>query len=800
MSEQNPTQPPSWNRIADTFDRLSQLPPADRTDQLKDLQDQDPMLAKEVASLLRSLEDRPDFLEQPARYDGVDAEPGIPDRIGHYKVLGRIGQGGMGVVYKAVRDDGSLDHEVAIKMVHAQPGEAMALQRFERERQILARLDHPGIARPLDAGKVDANTLYLVMDYVDGLPIDVYCREHELGVNDRLRLVADLCEAVDYAHRSLVIHRDIKPANVLVDSNGRPRLLDFGISRLLDTSDDVGITQTGLYAMTPAYASPEQFTEAALTTASDIYALGAVAYLLLCHRPPLDLSELSMDSILQRVRNESPQPPSEALGSGISRDTDAIVLKALRKEPERRYASAAEMAADIHRLLDGRPVLAQPDTLGYRFAKFARRHRYAVAGGAASIIALVCLTAVAFWQAQNATSARDRAQLEAERSETVLGFFQTMLASANPAQAQGNETTVRELLDSTRDGLGSADLDPLALATVEETLATTYLSLGLPDSGQELAQSASERLRMALGPKHPRTLAAQHAEARFYIYGGDYQRAIDILEPTLAGRRDVLGEHIDTVNTLHNLAMAYAMKGEVEKALEMDKQQLRIVERLSGKGSPDALTTMISIGQGYSELGRHTEALDIFRQVYEGQKEYLGDRHPTTMSALNNYAVLSRRAGDIDGARTRYEEVVRLRREVLGNEHAQTLNSINNLGEFYLHQERPEKALPLITEALETRRTALGELHPDTLSSRVALARLYRLQGDFERAASEAKDVLALAVQHHGEDSAPARQAADLQQDSRSVNRTRRRHHQIHSLLDGLGRKIERVRDRRFTQ
>ena len=754
------SESPAWDRVAESFERLSELPLADRADALAKIRSADPGLAAEVESLLQSLDERPDFLEQPASYGPT--ESAIPDRIGHYRVLARIGQGGMGTVYRAVRDDGTLDHEVAIKLVRANSGDASARHRFELERQILARLDHPGIARPLDAGTVDDDTLYLVMDFVDGLPIDVYCREHNLGTDERLELVAQLCDAVDYAHRNLVIHRDIKPANVLVDASGRPRLLDFGISRLVDTDDQPALTRTGLHAMTPAYASPEQFTSTSITTASDIYALGAVAYQLLCERPPLELSEMSMESMIERVRNSHPVAPSQITDRHVAPDADAIILMALRKEPERRYASAAEMASDIRRMLDGKTVVAQPDTLRYRFGKFARRHRYAAAGLSASIVALLCLTTVALWQAQRATTARDRAQIEAQRSETVLGFFQDMLASANPAQAQGNETTVRELLDSTRDGLDDAGLDPLALATVEETLATTYLSLGLPESGEKLAQSASSRLNHALGPDHPRTLAARHAEARFYIYGGDYERAIDLLEPTLAGRQAVLGEHIDTVNTLHNLAMAYAMKGEVEKALEMDLQQLAIVERLSGKGSPDALTTMMSIGQGYSELGRHQEALDIFRQVYEGQKAYLGDKHPTTMSALNNYAVLSRRAGDTAGAESRYEEVVRLRREVLGDAHAQTLNSINNLGEFYLHQKRPDRALPLITEAYQSRLEALGNLHPDTLSSRVALARLHQLQGNVSLALTEATTVYNLAVEHHGMESTPARQARDL--------------------------------------
>ncbi|MDJ0652576.1 MAG: serine/threonine-protein kinase [Xanthomonadales bacterium] len=737
-------QNPDWQDIATAFDALADMAPADRRQALTSLQQSDPTMADELESLLASLESDPEFLQRPAVDLQQSGSRGLT-QIGPYRVLDRLGRGGMGTVYRARRDDGRLDQVVAIKLVRAAAGDPMRLQRFAQEARLLSRLDHPGIARPLDAGTLDDDAAYLVMEYVDGIPVDRYCREKKLSRQSRLELLLRICEAVQFAHQNLVVHRDIKPANVLVDDSGQPRLLDFGIARMLEASDEPGLTITGQIALTPNYASPEQFAQEPVTTASDVYALGVLACELLTGKLPLSLEGLALPDVIDTVRSRPPLPPSEAGGDPALRgDLDAIVLMALRKEPERRYASAAEFAADIRRYLSGQPVVAHPDTLGYRVGKFLRRHRLAVGAGAAVILALAGLSGFATVQAIRANEARTLAEQETRRATEVLGFFQDMLASADPARSQGEAYTVRDLLDQTASGLADAELDPLVLATVQETVASTYLSLGLPDSGVTLAAAASGQLEQILGADDPRTLAARHAEARFHLYMGNYQQAIEILEPTLDGRRRVLGDSMDTMSTLHNLAIAYAETGEVERALEMDLIQLEIVEQLSGKGSPEALTTMISVGHGYYALGRLDEALDLFQQVYLGQRGHLGDKHPTVLSALHNYATLSRQVGQVDQAESLFLQLVDRRREILGDRHAQTLNTVHNLGELYLAKGDHESAATYLEEALAGRRQALGGDHPDVIDSMVAYARLQLARGDPEAAESNARQAVLL--------------------------------------------------------
>ncbi|MEM6936874.1 MAG: serine/threonine-protein kinase [Pseudomonadota bacterium] len=735
--EEHPKQDNTAADLAAAFDELAEMTQADRRAALDRLRTDNPEFAAELASLLESLEANPEFLRRPA-VDLLDGSGDAgPEQIGPYRVLDRLGHGGMGTVYRARRDDGHLDQVVAIKLVRAAAGDPTRLQRFAQEAQLLSRLDHPGIARPLDAGTLDADTAYLVMEFVDGVTVDRFCQEHQLARRGRLALLLRICDAVQFAHQNLVVHRDIKPANVLVDTAGQPRLLDFGIARILEASDEPGLTMTGQLALTPSYASPEQFTQQPITTASDVYALGVLACELLTGKHPLSVEGLTLPEMIDAVRHGAPTPPSE-LGDdpALQGDLDAIILMALRKEPERRYVSAAEFAADIRRYLAGEPVEAHPDSMGYRVGKFLRRYRLGVAAGIAAFVALAALSTIATLQAFRAEEARAVAEQETERATEVLGFFQNMLASADPARAQGEALTVRDLLDQTASGLPEATLDPLALATVQETVASTYLALGEPGAGVTLAKAAADQLDDVLGPDDPRTLAARHAEARFHLYLGDYDAAIQILEPTLEGRRRVLGDSMDTMSTLHNLAIAYAETGEVERALAMDRVQLEIVERLSGKGSQEALTTMISVGHGHYALGEFDEALAIFGEVYEGQLGHLGAKHPTVLSALHNYATLLKQVGDLAEAERQYLDLLALRREVLGDRHAQTLNTLHNLGELYQALEDPASAGPYLNEALAGREEALGADHPDVVASLVATARLQLTQG--QRASAQA--------------------------------------------------------------
>jgi len=332
----------------------------------------------------------------------------------------------------------------------------------------------------------------------------------------------------------------------------------------------------------------------------------------------------------------------------------------------------------------------------------------------------------------------------------VVAFLQDMLASADPARAQGQELTVSELLDQARDALPESELDLQARAAVEETLATTYNSLGRPEDGLPLAREASGRLREALGEDHPLTLAAQHAEARFYVYLGQYEQAIELLENTLDGRERVLGAHMDTASTMHNLAYAWAELGEIERALEMDRRQLAIVEQLAGPDSQEALVTLSSIAHGLTILERYPEAIELFERILAGYRRHLGERHPNTLSVMHNLAYLARAQGDMERAEALYIEVLAERREVLGSSHLHTFNSAANLGLLYLDQGQRALAGPLILEALEGRDAILGPSHADTLASRVDRLRWSAYNSDRTDWLAEADQLIDIAGRQFG--------------------------------------------------
>ena len=441
-----------------------------------------------------------------------------------------------------------------------------------------------------------------------------------------------------------------------------------------------------------------------------------------------------------------------------------MLQKALANDREHRYGSVAALADDLRRYLANEPVQAAPPQFSYRAGKFVRRHRLVVGLATAAAIGLLLLTAVAVFEGRQAALERDRARLQAARAESVMGFLSDMLRSANPANAQGQDVSVRQVLDEANATLSSAELDPVARATLEETLGTTYLSLGDAAQGQPLVQAASQRVLEALGPLDPFYLYMRHAEARFANYQGRYEDAVAMLEPLLQARKQVLGVHMDTASTMHNLAYAYAELGQIEKALALDLQQLDMVTSLSGADSEDALITLSSVGHGYTQLGRLDDAHEVFSRVLNGHRKNLGELHPMTLSVQHNLAFLASRRNDMDAAEQDYLAVINARIRVLGEQHAQTLNSMSNLGELYLSMQRLDEAEQWLQRALTGRMAMLGEAHPDTLSSRLGVAKLLHAKGNMAAALAAVREVYGFAEQALGADSNPCRKAKELLQ------------------------------------
>ncbi len=452
--------PERWQQVKTLLQETLERPPADRAAFLARASGSDQELVREVESLLSAHDEAGGFIETPAlaprgKPSGQDAPMDVPTwvgrRVGPYLMVREIGHGGMGAVYLAVRADDEYRKQVAIKVIRSTLAPAFILERFRHERQILADLDHPNIARLIDAGSTEDGSPYFVMDYVDGLPIDQHCLANDLSVNARLRLFLDVCAAVHYAHQHLVVHRDLKATNVLVTPGGVPKLLDFGIAKLLapDAQPPEDRTMTGMRVMTMESASPEQVRGERVSTASDVYALGVMLHRLLTGRGPYGVATTTPHDLARAICEDDPRRPSDvAADAGVARelrgDLDTIVLKALQKEPGRRYSTVDQFAEDIVRHLGGRPVLAQPDTLRYRTTKFITRHKTGVAAAAIVAVSLVGGAAATAWQSHVAGLQKARAE---RRFNDVRRLANSFLFEFHDAIADlPGSTKARELM------------------------------------------------------------------------------------------------------------------------------------------------------------------------------------------------------------------------------------------------------------------------------------------------------------------------------------------------------------------
>jgi len=502
----------TWARVSDLFHRLVDLDPAERArildeecaDESAIRSEVERLIAADASAASAAASGVSDVVAQAMGALDVLPHPRPGDRLGPYELMETIGAGGMGTVYLARRADEAYRGTVAIKILTdiADPDWAA---RMRDERHILASLTHPGIARLIDGGETPEGQPYLVMEHVDGVPLDVHAASHDLLIEDRLRLFLQVCDAVDYAHGRLVVHRDLKPANILVDGEGRPRLLDFGIATLLDAGEGrEARTRTGLRPMTPRYASPEQVRGERVTTATDVYSLGVILYQQLTGSFPLPPAARTPREIESAILDAEPEPPSRRAASspdagsatGIAPDLDTIVLKALAKEPARRYASVQALADDLERYLDGAPVLARPSTWTYRASKFARRNRGAVLGGATTLLALIAFAVSSGLRLVDLRAERLAAEVSRDESEAVTSFLVDVFAATDPNLAQGLDLTAGDVLARAHARVIDEFSDrPRIHSAVVEALGRAYERLGAPDSAAALLSEVEDLRR-----------------------------------------------------------------------------------------------------------------------------------------------------------------------------------------------------------------------------------------------------------------------------------------------------------------
>jgi serine/threonine-protein kinase len=802
--------PEEWARVERLLDRALDLAPEDRAGFLERECGQDATLRRRVNALLGALDAAGPFLERSASEvaaalveelaERADAPP--LERVGAYRLIHEVGRGGMGAVYLAERDDEQFRRQVAVKLVRAAAPDLTA--RFRAERQILASLDHPNIARLYDGGTAGSGVPYLVMEYIAGQRIDAWCDQRRLSVTARLRLFDTVCGAVEFAHQNLVVHRDLKPSNVLVSEDGVVKLLDFGIAKLLDPAgaDDQPLTETGPRLLTPEYASPELLRGEPVSTATDVYALGVLLYELLSGRRPFELAGRSPGEIERIVAGTEPPKPSsvateEASGrrgsslTGLRRrvagDLDNIALLALRREPERRYPSVHHLRDDVRHHLEGLPVAARPSTWAYRTGKLLRRHRVGAAAAALVALSLAGGLAATTWQARVAAR-------EARRAGQVRDFLVGLFEGAAPDSALGRSVTAKELLDRGADRLqaGLADepalradmlrvagriyrelgLYPDARRLLEEALATHRRS-GRPD---DLAESAGElgsvlfeqgqfeaaeslarealavRRAGARGRAAPERLATTLAGlARILSHRGKAEEADSLYREALAlDRRSTTPEGVAARLDAYGVSLWRAAR--YQDARQAEEEALALQRELYGSEHTAVATTLLNLATVHMDLGDFAAAERILRESLAIREKLLGPDHPDVAVAFNNLGNTLQRAGRLDEAETAQRRALAIRRAALGEEHPATVSSMNNLGVVLYYRSQYAEAAALFDRVVPRWRAAYGPRHARVLSALNNLGASLREIGDFDAAERVLRETLALRREAFGDE------------------------------------------------
>lgn len=813
-----------WQRVQQLFDEALEQSPERRASFIDAACEGDSDLRRDVESLLENFAAAGStFMENPAARFGDDLEVPEPpvqvedhknhpgDRIGPYVLEKLLGSGGVGRVYLATRET-EFQKQVAVKLLKRGMDTDELVRRFVSERQILAQLEHPNVANLLDGGATEDGHHYLVMEYVDGVPIDRYCSDNLLDVPQRLKLFLKVCDAVHFAHRNLVVHRDLKPSNILVGQDGEPKLLDFGIAKLLRPESfpqTVLPTAPGWRAMTPEYASPEQVRGGLISTASDVYSLAVVLYELLTGRRPYRLESRSLMDVERAVctippmrpsravtrQLEGEEPPSTGTYYGVDRkklkqrlagDLDNILLMALEKEPERRYQSVDQLAADLRRHLDNLPVLARKDSLFYRTSKFARRHSLPLA--VAGLVSVMLLVFVATLVVQREQILRQR-----DRAESMAGFLENLFEISDPSRERGESVLARSLLDK-----GAIDIEarlrdqPGLQGDLLGTMGRSYTNLGLYTEAEDMLQRSLQLRRQSYGDEDVSVATAKYQLADLYVAQGDYDQAESLAQEALEMHLETLGEdHAEVVHGRLLLAAVYQRLGDMAKADQLFVQAEAGARELRDEG---LLTTVLSrrghherfMGNDGVARGMLEEALTIARRLYGDihpevalilgqlaelekkhdydravrlfeeaitiQRRVFRDPHPDLALMLNNLAVLKKDHGDYVLAETLFNEVMAIQNEIYPEASIVEASTLNNLAGLKMALGDLSAAEDLYRHSLEIHRRVLGERHPGTAGVMNNLADLMLQTDRVDESQQLTSEALEIFIEVYGED------------------------------------------------
>jgi serine/threonine protein kinase/tetratricopeptide (TPR) repeat protein len=677
----------------------------------------------------------------------LTAQPGRT--IGSYHLLQKIGEGGMGEVWVAEQEK-PIQRRVALKLIKAGMDTRQVIARFESERQAVAMMDHPAIAKVFDAGEAEDGRPYFVMEYVQGIPITAYCDQNRLTTQERLELFKRVCEGVQHAHQKAIIHRDLKPSNILVAVQGEaamPKIIDFGVAKATAQSltERTMFTELGMMVGTPEYMSPEQaeMTGQNVDTRTDVYSLGAILYELLVGALPFDSKELrraGYDEIRRRIREVDPPKPSTRLSTmgdastalaqkrrterpalirQIRGDLDWITMKTLEKDRTRRYGTPSDLAADIDRYLHHQPVIARPPSSVYKAKKFVRRHSFGVGVATAITIILVAFSVVTAVQSRRIARERDRANLEAATSRQVSDFLVGLFEVTDPEQGQGPDVSAREILDRGAQRVAmELGEQPAIKATMLNTMGKVYRNLGLYDKSLDLVQEGLD-IRQKMFPENSREVADSLSMLGVVkMDKGDYSEAKTLMGRALEIQRTALGpENLVVAESLNNLGSLDFSTGDWKGAERYFRDAMAIYRGLLGSHNLPLATTLNNLAMVMSRQEKYEEADGLYRESLAIRRKLLDNDHPQIAQSLNNIAMNYLRQKEYAQAEPMFLEALAINRKALGDIHPVITSNLNNLALVYLNQGQLDKAEDYFRQCLEMDRKVYGENHPQVAQS-----------------------------------------------------------------------------------